>query len=485
MATEGNRATYRATLGAAVLLGAGILVLVNWLGARHYRRLDWTSSHLYSLSEKTEKVLESLKTPVTITVFMTEGTPLFTEVQEVLKRYRAKAPSITVETIDPTRNRLRAETLVKEFGVTGASVVFKAGDKKKHVTVEQLAEMDYSRARMGGEPTVKTFKGEQEFTSALLSVTQSRTPKVVFTTGHGERKQDGRGRDGLFGVAETLRRDNCLVEEWGSLGSPTVPAGTDLVVVAGPKSGFTEPESAALRTYLDNGGRALLFLDAEFAPGDPSRMVDLGLTPVLAAYGIHVDDDVVVDPKARVPLMGAETVFASSFRPHPITKLLEGSAVVFPLTRSVGLAEKLPDGVTGTVLAETSAEGWGETDLKNLEVKVEKGDQDVKAPVALAVAVEKGAAVKSGSKTRIAVFGDVDFASNGGFPNAGNSYLVSGAANWALEREALVAIPPKSTDQISVTMSRQDIAQITFVAVVLLPLLAIALGVGIYFKRRR
>ncbi|MDL1950269.1 hypothetical protein FBQ97_10710, partial [Acidobacteria bacterium ACD] len=269
------RSAFRLTLAASVVVGLGILVLVNWLGARHYRRLDWTGSGLYSLSERTEKVLAELKAPVTVTVFMTEGTPMFAETQELLRRYKAKSPLLTVETLDPTRNRARAEALVKEFGVTGASVVFQSGEKKKYVGTEALAELDYSRARFGGEPSIKSFKGEQEFTSAILSVTQTRAPKVVFTTGHGERKTDERSREGFWALAETLRRDNCTVETWGSLGAPEVPAGTDLVVVAGPRSAFTEPEAAALVRYLDGGGRLLLFLDVELSPGGTRSFLDL------------------------------------------------------------------------------------------------------------------------------------------------------------------------------------------------------------------
>ena len=475
-----NRTVYRTTLGLSVVLGLGVLVLVNWIGSRHYRRFDWTSSRLYPLSDKTEKVLKGLKAPVNVTVFMIEGTQLFPEVQELLKRYKSVSPVITVETLDQTRNRARAEALVKEFGITGPSVVFKSGDRKKYVTVDQLAELDFSKSRMGGEPSIKSFKGEQEFTSAILTVTESKTPKVLFTSGHGERKIDSRGRDGFFAVAETFRRDNCTVTEWASLGAGEVPAGTDLVVVAGPKSGFTLPEADALKAYLGAGGRALLFLDAEFAPGKGTAMLELGLTPVLESLGVKLDDDIVVDPKRSVPTMGPETVFSSSFRPHPITKMLEGSAIVFPLARSVRLAEKMPDGLTGTILAETSPDGWGETDLKNPEAR--KDDKDIAGPVSLAVAVESGSAEK---KLRVVAVGDADFASNGGIANAANSYLLTGAANWALEREALISIPPRATDQVAVTLTRGDISTMTLVSLVVLPLAAVAAGLAVYLRRRR
>ncbi len=490
---NGSRNVYRATVGAAILLGLGILVLVNYVGSRRFARFDWTRSGLYSLSPKTLAVLKDLKTPVQVTVFMVEGSPLFRETKELLTRYQAKSAILSVETIDPVRNRARAEALVKEFSIRGGTVVFRSGDKKKYVTEDQLAEFDFSRARMGGEPTMKAFKGEQEFTSAILSVTQTRAPKVLFTTGHGERASDGRGREGFHTLAETLRRDNCTVEPWQSLGAAAVPDGTDAVVVAAPRSAFTEPERSALEKYLDGGGRALLFLDVEFLPGAARQESDFGLGPLLSDFGVTLGNDVVVDPKNALPMFGPDTLFARSFRPHAITKLLEGSAVVFPLARSVSPLEKRPPGLTATVLVETSPDGWGETNLKNLEVEVKKDEKDLKGPVPLAVAVEgrrtpgeaKGdAREEPAKKTRIVVFGDADFASNGGVANAANLYLLSGAANWVLERESLVAIPPRATDQMAVTLTRGDMRQLALVVLLVLPALAVALGLAIWFRRR-
>ena len=490
--TPSSRNTFRATLALSVVLGLGILGLVNYIGSRRYARFDWTSSGLYSLSEKTRNVLKDLKTPVSVTVFMTPGVPLYPEVDELLKRYKALSPMITVETLDPTRNLVRAKQLVDEFGVKSSTVVFRSGDKKKYVPGDQLAEMDYSRARMGGEPTIRAFKGEQEFTSAILAVTQQKTPRVVFTTGHGERRFDApRDRDGFSEVAEALRNDNCTVDEWASLGAPDVPSGTDLVVVAGPRTAFTEGERDALRRYLDAGGRALLLLDVELTPGSPA-LSDFGLGPLLGSMGLTLDSDVVLDPKNALPLMGPETVFAKSFRPHPVTRLLTGSAVVFPLARSVSVAEKPAPGWTATPLVETSPDGWGETNIKELERsgRPAKDDKDVKGPVCLVAAAEADAPAGARpdapkKRARVVVFGDSDWASNAGIANAANRLLFSAAANWALEREALVAIPPKNADQVAVTLSRRDVGTIAFFVLLLLPVSAVAMGLAIWVRRRR
>lgn len=476
-----NRTAHRVSLGIAILLGVGILGLVNWLGARHYRRYDWTSAGLYTLSEKSVQVLKALKQPVTVTVFLTEGAPLYAETQELLRRYQAATSLVRVETLDPARNPARAQAFLKEMGDIRLSVVFRAGERKKVVPVDALAEFDYSRAQMGGEPTLKAFKGEQEFTAAILTVTQEKSPRVVFTKGHGERPIAGRVREGYESVAGLLKQDNCAVEEWDSLADQKVPEGTDLVVVAGPRAGFTFPEVDALKGYLVSGGRALLLLDPEFSPGPGNRLVGLGLEPLLDAYGVRLGNDIVVDPKNALPLMGPETVVARSFRSHPVTKLLEGLPVVFPVVRSVGAAEKPPEGVKATVLVETSADGWGETNLADLETRVEKDEKDVAGPVPLAVAAE-GAGAR---KPRLVVVGDADFASNGGIANAANLYFVTSAANWLLDRESLISIPPKSTEQVSVSLSRGDVGRITLFVLVVLPLSAIGLGIAVWLKRRR
>jgi ABC-type uncharacterized transport system involved in gliding motility auxiliary subunit len=237
----------------------------------------------------------------------------------------------------------------------------------------------------------------------------------------------------------------------------------------------------------------------EFPPGTSSTLSDFGLGPLLTSLGVTLDSDVVVDPKNTLPMMGAETVFAKSFRSHPITKLLTGMPVVFPLARSVSVAQAPVPGWKVTSLVETSPDGWGETNLKELEKTglPKKDDKDVKGPVSLAAAVEAddafGAVPDDGTKrgeapkkrARVVVFGDADWASNAGIANAANRLLLSSAVNWALERESLVAIPPKSADQVAVTLTRRDMGQVAFVVLLLLPLASVAMGIAIWFRRRK
>ena len=107
---------------------------------------------------------------------------------------------IVLELIDPEREPLKTKALAEQFGVTMAdTVVFIAGDRTKYVTAEQMVEYDYSGMQYGQQPTVKAFRGEEEFTSAIQSLVVSSVPKIYFATGHGEATPTVRGNGALAG----------------------------------------------------------------------------------------------------------------------------------------------------------------------------------------------------------------------------------------------------------------------------------------------
>ena len=56
---------------AGIVLAVALVGMVNWLGYRHYSRGDWTSSKVYSLSEKSRNVLKGVTKDVRVVVLMT------------------------------------------------------------------------------------------------------------------------------------------------------------------------------------------------------------------------------------------------------------------------------------------------------------------------------------------------------------------------------------------------------------------------------
>ncbi len=484
------RAVRAGTSAVAVILGVALLVGINYLSARHWARGDWTSTRIYSLSEQTRKILAGLKSPVRVTVFMTSGARLYQPVHELLSRYQAISPKIEVEYLDPTRNVARAEALLKEFGVRQNTVVFRSGERKKYVEEDKLADFDFAAAQMGGTPTIKAFKGEEAFTSAILAVSEQKQPRIVFTQGHNEAPLDSteRGR-GYSEAKQLLERDNMTVATWSSLGKDDLPAGTDVVVVAGPRTAFLEPEAGALEKYLAAGGHALILLDPVL-PGPGSPPPELGFAALLGKYGIRLGNDIVVDPSNALPMVGAETVLANKYGNHPIVRSLsaEELPVVFPLARSVTKAEKPPEGVAETMLVETSAEGWGETNLKALAEgngAIQKESGDTPGPVSIAVAVgpadEKTA---DGKIPRLVVMGNSRFAGDGSIANGGNGVLLANAVHWLTGSEKQIGIAPKTIEQASLSLTDAQVRRIGIFAIVGMPGLAILLGLWVWYRRR-
>jgi ABC-type uncharacterized transport system involved in gliding motility auxiliary subunit len=478
------------TLSAGVLLTAALLLIVNYFGWKYFQRFDWTGSQLYSLSEKTENVLKDLQKDVELVVFLSpEQQDLYEPTREVLERYRAASPRVKVRFVDPEKNLIEAQQLARKYNLSSTGVVVVSGEDRRVVDSADLAELDFSSVQFGGEPQMAGYKGEQLFTSAILQLAEGRKPKILFVTGHGEHSLDDRGPKGFSGAQQILGADNFEIEEWASLGKPGVPPGTDLVVIAGPTGSFVQPELDAFTAYLNGGGHMLVLLDPVLGPAAGSGLVPTGLEGWLARYGVQVGQNIVVDPGNPLPFFGPETIFLRDYGDQPIVKsLAQGNLpVLVSLARSVGRA---PDatGQTVTELMRTTAQGWGENNLAQLE-KVEKDAADVPGPVSLAVAVERlPPAGQEGKQAglRLVVVGDSDFADNQLLEaNVSNQVLLSNALNWLVERESLLGIPPRKTEQVKLSLTEGEMRSVYLLTLLALPGLAIIAGAVVYFRRRR
>jgi gliding motility-associatede transport system auxiliary component len=474
------------TLSAGVLLVAALLLIVNYFGWKYYKRFDWTRSHLYSLSEKTRNVIHGLQRNVEFVVFLSPAQrDVYEPAREVLARYAAASPRIKVRTVDPERNPIEAQQLGRKYNVTSPGVVVVSGNDRRVVDSGDLADFDFSGVQMGQRPEMTGFKGEQLFTSALVQLSEGRKPKILFTTGHGERSLDDRGPAGFSGAQEILGRDNFDIEEWASLGKPAIPAGTDLVVIAGPTGSFVKPELDMLSAYLAGGGRMLVLLDPTLAQTAGGGLVTTGLEDWLAGYGVKVGRDIVVDPSSPLPFYGPETLFAKDYGEHPITKALaQGNLpVLVNLARSIGKGTA-PAGATVTELVRTTSDGWGETGLADLS-HVKRDANDVAGPVPLGVSIE-GAKAAGKRPLRLVAFGDSDFAANQLLQaNVAGSVLLSNTLNWLVEREALLGIPPKKTEQVHLSLTAGELRAMYVLALLVLPGLAIVAGALVYTRRRR
>jgi ABC-type uncharacterized transport system involved in gliding motility auxiliary subunit len=91
---------------------------------------------------------------------------------------------------------------------------------------------------------------------------------------------------------------------------------------------------------------------------------------------------------------------------------------------------------------------------------------------------------KAAKVPRLVVVGNSRFATNGSLGNAGNANLFLNAIHWLAGEEKLVGIAPKAAEQASLSLTRSQVNRIGLFAVAGMPLLAVLLGVWVWYRRR-
>jgi ABC-type uncharacterized transport system involved in gliding motility auxiliary subunit len=223
-----------------------------------------------------------------------------------------------------------------------------------------------------------------------------------------------------------------------------------------------------------------------------------GLQGLLHEWGIDADNDIVLDVSGMGRLIGTDesVPVAASYPPHPIT-LNFNLMTAYPLARSMTPVDAGVNGHTAQRLVETSPRSWGETNLKSLTGgEPAKADpEDKKGPVSIAAAVSAPAAsapkdAKAGDdaaktpETRVAAFGDSDFASNAALGIQGNRDLFLNTVNWLAQQENLISIRAKDPQDRRITMTADQLTRTFYITVLIVPGFILLAGVQTWWRRR-
>lgn len=497
----------RTNVTIASLLVVVIVLMANYLAFRHYRRLDWTSEGVFTLSDRTRAVLRELETDVDVYLVMSAGEPNYQDLRELLERYRAEQQRLELHFVDPDRQTAEYRLIAERYGLglgqteTGAlasdvSVVMSAGDRTWKITHDDLVQIDLGS--MGeGEPLLDV-RSEQALTGGLLEITSGRRTKVCVTQGHGEWTV-GRGAErDLQGLADEMRRENLEIEAFETRGAAPIPEGCDAVFVIAPTTAFTAEEAEVLRGYVQGGGNLLVAVDPEIRRDE---IASIGLEDLLRDFGIRVDRSLVLEldsrflpPSATNP---AGPFAIASWGDHPITRPYHQLDVAVPMLVDMVRSVR-PIGDRATTLMQTSESAFAETDIAALVAQGEpsRDDADLPGPVSIAVATrverlgeppedegEPGEAREGG---RVVVVGDADFldARYLAAAEAVNYAVASAIVGWLTEREALIELPGRRVSAQPIRMSEDDVWGLFFRVVFLLPAAVIFLGFAVWWNRR-
>jgi ABC-type uncharacterized transport system involved in gliding motility auxiliary subunit len=494
--TPSARASRRSA-GFQSLLNLGlalvILLLINYLGFKHYTHRDLSQSQFYTLSPKTEDVLKKLDSPMTIYTYLDEKNPGQAEqIATLLKEYeRVGGKNIEVEKIDPNFDITRAAELQKKLHFDGDDhlVIFEYKDRApRFVKQDDLYDLNPMTGAAGA------FKGEQQFTAAIISLVEGKVSKVYFTEGHGEHAvQDSSTPAGYGLVGESLKNENVEADDLNLGEKGEVPTDADAVVIAGPTIAFSQIEIDALDHYLASNGKLLVLLDP---------YVVSGLDKLLSKYGLKYEDDLVLyramtasGVQMTLPLAA---IYQGGFSSHPITaKFAQANLqLLIQDARSLTL---LPDergeaDPKVQFLLQTDESAWGWTNKEGTVPADPKQltfnkTTDISGPVTIAAAYDGGEMTDPDSKatvtaTRIVAFGSSKFIENDNAEAVGSN-LFANSLDWLVKKNAVLDISPKKPQEYGVSLSPMQFRTVLWCALGFIPGAALALGIFTWFSRRK
>ena len=482
--TRWGRATNLLYQVAVLAAGVGVAVLANVAIVLHDVHFDLTREKTYTPSDQAMKVVAELGQPVSLTYFLRAQDPGSQRMRTVLEQMARSNPQLRLRVIDPDSEPAAA----RAAGLRSANTAVLEADGRRvqvETTDERQIAIGIQRLLRTDLQTVCFLEGHNElpidnfeFHTHLESVSDhshdDASSAVVMTSGHGI----GRFRRALEAQGYEARKLTLAT-------GPGLPSACKLLVLAGPRTTFLPAESLAITRFLEGGGALLALLDLGFAP-DPE------LSRLLDRFGLALPSQVVVDPLSHYAT-DAEMVAVTSYTAGAITRNLSMS--FFPGVRP--LIETTPaPGLVRTPLFSSSRDSY----VRQVEtIRAERRESPSgigtatpaePGPRLLAAAIEgrlTGAAPDVASDTapmRAIVVGDSDFASNSFLPYLANSDLALAMTRWLLREERLTTVPTRIPVPPMIVLSNTQMRAIFLLIAVILPLLAVALGVLTWWRRR-
>jgi ABC-type uncharacterized transport system involved in gliding motility auxiliary subunit len=466
---SGRQARYGTLAATSILVVLGILIAINYIGAKQNKRWDLTANQQFSLSDQSRNVLQKLDAPLEVLVFARDQD--FQRYQDKLKEYQYLSKQISTEYIDPEKKPAVArQNDIQQFG----TIVFNYKGRTERVTADT----------------------EQDITNGIIKVVTGQQKKIYFTQGHGERDQGSAEPNGYNAIAKALGGENYTLDKLVIAQQGSVPADASVVIVAGPRTDFFPAEMDALKQYLEKAGKLLLMLDP---PDKPESAPLTNLIALAHDWGVDLGNDVVVDVSGMGRLIGtdASVPVAANYPSHPIVQRFNLLSA-FPLARSAVPVSGGVNGHTAQTFVETSPRSWAESDIKGLltsgEVAMDEAKGDKKGPVSIGTAASAAAAADPAApapaadapkpETRVIVVGDSDFAANSYLGIQGNRDLFMNMVGWVSQQENLISIRPKEADDRRVTMTATQQTNMVWLSLLVIPACIFGTGVYTWWRRR-
>ncbi|MBQ0152180.1 MAG: gliding motility-associated ABC transporter substrate-binding protein GldG, partial [Chryseobacterium sp.] len=349
-----------------ILLPISILLLFSGI------RLDLTKEKRYTLSDSTIKVLESVKKPVMVDVYLEGDFPasfkqLQNETRFMLEEFRKINPKVDFKFIDPIKTKMSQDTLMA-MGMQPSILPDEKDGKITQITLFPYAVVKHGQngtsiplvvqqANINADDQLRKSIENLEYNlvSNIKSVSTNTRKKVGVLVNQNElRPVEFQGFMNMalenYDAGPIIPKNNVEL----SLADLPMLKQMSALVIAKPRKAFTDGEKIILDQYIMNGGKTLWMIDAVNAEMDTLNKskkvmpypIDLNMTDFFFNYGLRINPALVKDVKKFALLklvtgeVGGNAQYTSlpwpyfplgiAEKDHPITKNINPVKFEFP-----------------------------------------------------------------------------------------------------------------------------------------------------------
>ena len=454
--------TYRRAIAVAVIVVAVLLnLIVGALSDKLPLEFDLTANKVFSLTEETVAILKNMDEDVNLYYLVTKGNEdLY--IEQTIDMYKGHTGKLHFSQIDPSQDPVFVNSLGID-NLTDNTIIVKCGDRVRTVDPSKLYDTTLQ------QQNIVAYELETKLTSAIDYVLNDTDINIVFTKGHEEVGKE------LF--SDALYAQNATISEV-DLKTEEIPADTAALYVIGPRRDFSADELQKIAAYVNGGGSLNISLDY----GNDLPLVNQFMTEY---YGITFDNNIVMETESLHILMNNPFYIVPQPTDHELTaSMLEKEVgMVWPNTRSIQLSDK--PGVLSRVLFKSSDSAVAQA--ASGDQVTPDADKGVKGTYAFAAAAtvesdsgKVGKVVATGTSLYAAdMFTSDQSVANSDFVLSTYSYL------HGKSDTATLSITPKNVAVNYLALTQSDIIFYAIVFGILPPVLILAAGVFVWYKRRR
>lgn len=452
-----------------VLFVIAAVVIVNLIMSQlptTVTQFDVSTQKLYSLTDDTKKIVKDLDQDVTLYYVVTGGKEDDT-VEKMLDRYQDLSAHIKVEKKDPNLYPKFTSEYTDET-VSDNSIIVVCGDKSRVVSSSDMWESSVDYSTYSQQTT--GFDGEGQITSAISYVTSESNTKLYWITGHGEAAES----DLTSGFSESVNKSNMDVEEL-SLMTSDIPDDADAIVIMAPTTDFSADEADKVISYLENGGKALIF--SSYTETDLSNF-----DSILENYGVERKSGMVVEGDSNRYYPQMPYVLLPEIESSDITEEVQDSYIIAPMAQAIVPLDSYRDSIQIESLLKTTEDSYIETDPQNSTWS--KSADSETGPFDVGVSITETVDDK---ETQIVYFSSLNMMAEqfDSSVSGANTKLVMSALNQMCQVEDTVSIPSKSLSYTSLMFTAGSMNFWGTTVMIVIPAVFLIVGFVIWMRRRK